>query len=642
MKKYCRIVLLLFFIAFSKYVSAQEVLIGLPYNSLLKKFYKDHPQKLNKNINNLQDTVSLPFFDDFSKPAIYPDSNLWGDNNAFVNTGYNSYSGNELLDTTRSHNPPTIGIATLDAIDAHGNIYNHLQPGIASVADTLTSKPINLNFLPGDSVYLSFQYQPTSNNIGNAPETNDSLLLEFYSPVDSSWYNIWYTLGSADKTYRKVMLPITDTFFLKKGFKFRFKNYVTLGSNYEPSWLSNCDQWNLDFILLDKNRHYNDTFFEEIAMLYPIKSILKNSLESMPWKHFKAAGSSMISTTLTMIFRNIGKTINPSVNHIARIKDLSGVMPPYQTYNAIENASPDKIHFWPVTFTYPFYTTAIDSAEFEIKCYIDPALPTPYLSNDTTYYHQKFYNYYAYDDGTAEAGYGLSGEGAMNSKMAVKYKCYKKDTLRGVDIFFNNTMDNYTGSKYFYLNVWNDAGGHPGDTIRCQMGQKPHFDGLNEFHMYIFDNPVIIDSGTTFYVGEMQTTNDMLNIGFDRNRDTHENIYYSISGTWVQSAYSGTLMIRPLFGSPLPKSSSSENNLLINASFEIYPNPASDKLNITYPDDFSIEKSKVTISDIYGKTLYVNLFSNTIDVAYLSPGIYFLTIIDFDKYSQTKKFIISR
>ncbi len=60
----------------------------------------------------------------------------------------------------------------------------------------------------------------------------------------------------------------------------------------------------------------------------------------------------------------------------------------------------------------------------------------------------------------------------------------------------------------------------------------------------------------------------------------------------------------------------------------IYPNPVSDVLTIEM-DNFVGRATKITISDITGKTIYVNKDSNTstvIDVRKFEPGIYFVTV----------------
>lgn len=648
MKKYYKqIILFLALLPGSLY--AQEIISGLRSNAAIKKYREQHPANTFRKAKSISDTVALPFFDDFAKPAIFPDPNLWADENAYINTGFNGYStitlseNSEitLLDTTPASNPPTIGIATLDAIDRNGLIYSSLLPGLKSPADTMTSNPVYLHYLPGDSVYLSFEYQPS--NVGNTPETGDSLVLEFFSPVDTvqPWRHIWSALGATDKTYRKVMISITDTNYLRDGFQFRFRNYVSLGSDYEPSWLSNCDQWNIDMVYLNTGRQKNEPPIEDVAVLYPIKSILKYSLESMPWKHFQSAGNSILTSSLKMIARNTGASTTWAIHHICKIYDLFGNTPVYKSDSVYNNVGPNKFIFLGKNFSYPFTSSSGDSASFLIKTYMNlgSLLALPWLKpNDTTYYYQNFSNYYSYDDGSAENGYGVSGSGTQNARMALKYKCYKQDTLKGVYIFFNSTLDDYTEDKYFYLTAWEDAGGVPGAELISQIGEHPSFDGLNKFHYYGFESPVVIESGATFYIGMVKTTNDNLNIGLDRNRDAHEHLFYNISGSWIPSEYSGALMIRPAFGSaPVIKKTTS-----VQVPLDFYPNPSSDKINIQYPQDISPENVLIHLDDLYGKTVVSTGYKNVVDISALPPGVYVISVTDQNKYFFTKKIIITR
>ena len=75
------------------------------------------------------DTLSLPFFDDFSAEySIYPNCALWQDNHAFVNFDMAS-------------NPPSIGVATLDGLSHDGSPYNvYASVSVGSPADTLSSQ----------------------------------------------------------------------------------------------------------------------------------------------------------------------------------------------------------------------------------------------------------------------------------------------------------------------------------------------------------------------------------------------------------------------------------------------------------------------------------------------------------------------
>ncbi|MDZ7778257.1 MAG: hypothetical protein U5L09_22885 [Bacteroidales bacterium] len=89
---------------FALATAAQEVLTGVSENPVAKKrSLKAAPQ---------QDSVrlTLPFFDDFSDGAVYPDSGRWSDRDALVNQDYAKF-------------PVTVGVATLDAINQHGDIY---------------------------------------------------------------------------------------------------------------------------------------------------------------------------------------------------------------------------------------------------------------------------------------------------------------------------------------------------------------------------------------------------------------------------------------------------------------------------------------------------------------------------------------
>ena len=55
--------------------------------------------------------------------------------------------------------------------------YMKLQHSSGFEADQLTSKPINLNYPASENIWFSFFYQ--AGGLGDAPEKNDSLTLQF-------------------------------------------------------------------------------------------------------------------------------------------------------------------------------------------------------------------------------------------------------------------------------------------------------------------------------------------------------------------------------------------------------------------------------------------------------------------------------
>ena len=116
----------------------------------------------------LLDTINLGlkgFLDDFSYEGTYPDTNLWIDNKVFINRDF-------------AKAPITLGVATFEGLSETGYPYDFTAGSTTSaVADYLTSKPVNLNYPAGDSIYFSFYCQPQG--LGNDPEYIDSLVLQF-------------------------------------------------------------------------------------------------------------------------------------------------------------------------------------------------------------------------------------------------------------------------------------------------------------------------------------------------------------------------------------------------------------------------------------------------------------------------------
>ena len=119
-------------------IHAQESVIGLTSNGIIKSQYLKQKQEAGTKSKQLQDTLELPFFDDFSKYSVYPDPARWEDQYAFINNTYGV-------------NPISIGVATLDAIDHTGSIYENAN-SFGFIADYLTSRPIDLDYLPSDGV----------------------------------------------------------------------------------------------------------------------------------------------------------------------------------------------------------------------------------------------------------------------------------------------------------------------------------------------------------------------------------------------------------------------------------------------------------------------------------------------------------
>ena len=343
----------------------------------------------------------------------------------------------------------------------------------------------------------------------------------------------------------RVMVPITQEKFLRKNFRFQFHNWVSLASSAEPSWQGNTDQWNIDQVYLNIGRSAADTIIPELTFIERPPSLLKNYAE-MPYPQYSNDPTSEIQDTLNILISN-RDIVNHNSNYKYTISDQGGSF--NKTYNGgdhIINPFYTSGYVTYIPFAHPPMPFIIpigsaDSAVFTVHHYIKAQDGSGL--GDTIEAAQKFYNYYAYDDGTADAGYGLTPTG---SKLAYQFKLNKTpDTLRAVQIFFNRTLSN-NNEQFFYLCVWNDIGGKPGDTIFSVLEYVRFSDSLNQFVTYRID-PGLPISGT-FFIGTIQTTDDNLNIGFDRYNNSSGNIFYNSSGTWYTSAYSGSLMMTAACG----------------------------------------------------------------------------------------------
>ncbi len=619
---------------------AQEYLSGLHSNPLVSA-NKDQAFTLKTT-----GEVHLPFLDDFSyRWQIFPVDTLWADRDVFINSTY-------------AINPPTVGVATLDAINDTGAIYPSATP-TPFLADNLTSLPIRLDSMfdgsgiidVSDSVYFSFYYQPQG--VADAPSPGDSLMLDFYSPNLDKWYPVWgsggLTLDSFrtvyNRDFKQVMIAIKDTTFLQKGFRFRFSNYASIAPLTIPSWQSNVDEWNIDYVYLNVGRNKADTLPQDIAFVDPAPTILKN-FTRIPSRHYTNAD---LNTNMILKESNL---FNISTN-------MS-----YQYVVTEENGAFTYTKSGGVFDIFPFLTNGYHTYPLHVNPAIDFLLPafggndsvafniTHIMSsngftdknrrNDTIVHRQEFLNSYGYDDGTAENGYGLSGASA---KLAYEFTINQPDTLGGIEMYFNETL----GSpyyKYFYLMVWSSI--DPETVVYKSKRLRPEFaDSINAFYTYQIEDTSILVSGK-FYVGWQQLTDDNLNVGFDRNTNAKTHTFFNVDGSWNGSSFDGSLMMRPMLGTSWQIRKTNAWPSVSEFACIVYPNPANgNKIYIDLPANYNTQDNRKNITleifDYLGRNVYKNVFSNELDIQFLSKGIYYLRFFNYHTNEvAVNKLVITR
>lgn len=592
-------------------------------------------------------SLQIPFFDDFyyAATSAYPNMALWSDSTVYVNTGFPIAA-------------PSIGVATFDGLNKSGYPY---KPGLlnlleSSAADTLTSRPIDLHIVaassqtlfPSDSLAISFRYQARGR--GEPPEAIDSLILDFFDPVANKWRKVWGRPGNIngninDTIFKKAYVKIDNANYLSDGFKFRFRNKATTAGDF--------DHWHLDYIYLNKNRTIADTVFNDITLGGMPAPLLKN-YSAMPYKQYIANEKAPKFSVRIKNNSNIGVTLwysndlytspVPPAVPVNVHSSTGGSEPVAPTNNGsstiTSQSNPD--------FTYAF-PPMTDSTDYMIKHYVyrsDNTTSDFYTANDTVVQYQRFRNYYAFDDGGAEAGYYVNGVGG---RMAVKIGLNVQDTLYALRIYFDPVgyLPSAITSYSFIINVWADNGNGNGPaagpalyTDILSMLPVYYNTGSREYPEYKLSNPPKLPPGT-YYVGIQQRVASGLTVGYDMNTNHSDRAYYNSGSGWQQSTLGGALMIRPVFGRRIPSPVGiHENTAIKEGAFFAYPNPASNEL-IIHCD--KTENVSYFLMNTLGQKLKEEqlLFSEqSISTAEISNGVYFLVIKENNRLVQQQKIII--
>lgn len=553
---------------------------------------------------------------------------LWTDNYAWRNYSF-------------AYQPWSLGVATLDGVDEDGWPYEFGNDAAYGVADYLTSRPIDLSgFSDGDLVYLTFIYQ--AEGYGNMPDTFDSLVVEMWDVDSETWYGIeeWYGLPDevGPDSWDTARIQIKTGYF-DDGYRFRFKNYASLSGA--------LDHWHIDYVSVAEDFSGEITSFKDVAISEPLHTILKD-YTAVPWEHYKnnTTGNEHIKEDLSYIVYS--SIPGPDATNFAFGNwevERGGAIeagPFVITNTSTPDASFAAEEYNVCTFDGAgdyFYDFGLsgDSAIFDLTFSFTSAAGLDRNINkwnDTTRFTQSFMNYYAYDDGSAEAAYGIEGVGSL---LAYQFEAYQSGALTGILMSFVPSVNDMSGTLFF-LTVWDDNDGEPGEIIYQDNyfnAHSPEYAGAqNAFRYYEFNNndylPFADSSylplGEKFYVGWQNIESGSLNVGMDANLDNGDKVFRNTSGSWLTSAFDISLMIRPVFSTGLDYTLSEEELERELQEIKLYPNPAQNLVNIK-----GIEGSfNVTIYDLSGRKVTFAENEHTIDVTHLERGVYLIDIRDTD------------
>ena len=584
-----------FLISFS--LVSQEVITDLAHNPYLKKFKFTH--------KNSKSSLSLPFIDDFSYDSNIVSSDLWQYSTVYVNRTY-------------PINPPTIGVITFDGLDENG-FARDFSSNSSEPSDTLLSKKIDLSSI--SSAYFLFFFQ--AKGLGDAPEPLDKLILEFKN--DSlQWETVWISEDTILEDFTKVIKVINQNRFLFDEFQFRFVNYATVSGNF--------DHWHVDYIKIDELQSVADTLqLNDASFVYSSPSFLKRYQE-MPWSHFLNNETDELKDSIDILLRNNDAASN--IDYQFNVFNNGNQVYHYPLIGVSRNVTVlDYDQVGNFSFTDPpillqsniFTSFEIDSASFLVENILGTNSSDNKL-NDTLFYVQNFHSHFAYDDGTAESAYGINVSGAQ---IAYEFKLNRPDTLRAIQMYFPQMLDSVNDIP-FKLTVWDDLSST--GNILYQQEVFPYHTQNGNYYTYLIDEPFKLVG--TFYVGWEQSTEDLLNIGLDKNNVSNSYMFYNIGSGWNQSSYFGSWMIRPVL-SMKPIVSSVD---YVSFDTKIYPNPVDTYCFVKTSENNCIIKV-FSVHGVMQKQIFSKNSLTKLDLKDFSSGIYFIEILQNNK-REYKKIIL--
>jgi len=593
------------------------------------------------------DPLTLPFFDDFARSSqvrfgTHPDSMRW-----MPGSGVNINNNQPL-------NHPTYNVATFDGLRANGTPYDFSSPLVQGATDTLTSRPIDLGiYQPADSIYLSFFWE--ARGLTEQPDLNDSITLEFRDNLDS-WHQVWVQRGQrvnpetgsvenvSNTEFVQVLIPVKEAAYFHAGFQFRFQAFGRLAGAY--------DVWHLDYIYMDRGRNLNTPYPgrpgpsekhpKDIAARQSVSSFLK-TYTAMPVHQYLSKPDSATAPTITTDINNLFNTPTFTTFRV-RVEDTlskqvfqSCDLPPQQS-QAPCNATPEGINSLAaqiksfVPFSLPASTAKRPMVlrttfDFNITGEFMPEVDV--TENNRISGYTTLSDYFAYDDGTAEAAAGVN---QRTGGAAVQFAVNQTDTLRAVRIHIAQANADLEGQT-FVLQIYGHKNGKPDEVPLYQKDTLIHYSKvMNGFVEYpLIPTPVVRD---TFYVAWQQTSETPLPIGLDKNTNSQNRIFINLGTNiqgrrdWAANAeqevpVTGSLMIRPVVGPFQAQVTGVEEPRQPIPALEVYPNPTN---GLVHWNDALF--SKAHLYDLSGRLLLTKdtkgQSAPQLDVSTLSNGLYLL------------------
>lgn len=534
-------------------------------------------------------SAPFPFFDDFSNDSLLPGGDNWA-----VSTTEDRRPGISLQ---RARQLPTKGGLVFDGNNPSLLKYStDLESGMA---DELVSNFFDLStYGANDSLFLSFFYE--RGGWGDSPEASDSLVLAFDTTGNGDYVKVWSQAGnsSSETEFSLVNLHLDQDDYFHPSFRFKLYSFGSLNGE--------LDVWHVDYIYFAAGRGQNDNDFGDVSPTsFPASPL--GSYTAVPRNHYQLGG--YIGAPEVQV-SNAG---NNSLSATASLQISDPVGGNVLSGSTSQNVSAGALQ--------PYAKTIVSASGFSDQAanmnqYGSLQMQaTTSTSGDTRPGNNVLKRSYrvdtvlAYDDGSPDAGYGLTS----NRSFVQAYRIPEPDTISAVWVAFTpsihyNPVSNQTtclNGATFKLALWDTLLPDSPKVVQG-TGMIIQYDSADMyFQRFTFINPQVVD--TLFWLGIQQNDNKPIGVGFDKHAQGAELYFQANNGQFQLSSLQGAVMIRPEFGNLPPDIlSRPEAEILSGISGSLYPQPflpgqGALKLRL---DDVQMRSGDFQLVDMQGRVVY--------------------------------------
>ncbi|HEX8427635.1 T9SS type A sorting domain-containing protein [Hymenobacter sp.] len=582
--------------------------------------------------------LSLPFFDDFTSPQEgAPKEQNW------------LPEGGVLVNNRFAFEPPTRGVATFDGLRADGLTYGL---GGNSGLDILTSQPIDLSGrTAADQLFFGFFWQAGNIRGGlNASSSSRQVSLQVdFKDNTGVWRQVWLERSTGDRTaFRQKFIAVTQPQYLHGNFQFRFRATGNVATNE--------DNWSIDYVRLaplqpTPPRTVVDTLYQDVAISKPLSGLLARG-SAMPVWQFNAAA-------------NPASQLNPATFTTVNNLDKSGFPTPLLTTGSLQILPAGPVATFPTTAPNTLISNQQQvRVEGNLASVTLPNTPEPKvirhrvvvvsnevnpltLPNDTITRQSELSDYYAYDDGTAEANLSIPAfDQPGNRYYALRFEVNRPDQVRSIRI---RPVYPQAAGRQITVNIWDAdpmVNGQPMAMVKAsQTVTVPASLPAGQTFLEVpFSAPVPVSG--RFYAGYGHGPTGMLPtntipFGFDLNTPVAAGTFWQFTPGWSEPtsapSRAGTLMLRPVL----------TNNVLavapasVAASYSLYPNP-----NPNGQVRVQGRYAQAAVLDALGRVVWQQptreMGQPNLDLSALPAGVYLVQLTLADKLTVTKRLVLTK